>query len=162
MSFANSKKNKFLQNIPTASIELQSDSIAKRAKFNLSYFDNSQDAGQDFSDWTHEQVLKLLQKLQAYSKETLTHWTKCPIGKGKGHVLEIYGDFPNKSDFSHPKHIPHQAMWGRFRLENSVRLIGFTIPDCYNQKEQNNSGFNFCSNTFYVVFLDKNHKFYKT
>lgn len=162
MSFGNSKKSKFIQSFPTASIELKSDTLAKKAKFNLAYFDNSQDAGQDFPDWTFEQVLKLLEKLQGYSKDTLDHWTKCPIGKGKGHVLEIYGAFPKKSEFTHPKHVPHQAIWGRFRLERSVRLIGFTIPENYNQKEQNNTGYTSCSNTFYIVFLDKDHKFYNT
>jgi len=74
------------------------------------------------------------------------------IGKGKQHVLEKYGAFSRISAFSHPKHVPHQASWARFRLESSVRLIGFMIPEDYSSK--------FDRNTFYIVFLDKNHTFY--
>ena len=43
-----------------------------------------------------------------------------------------------------------------------MRLIGFVIPEDFNHQEQNGSGYLFDSNTFYVTFLDENHKFYKT
>lgn len=162
MSFKNKTKSAFLASFPTVSIENNNDKIARKCKFNFSYFVKDQDAGQDFCDWTNPQLIKLLDKLVFYSTESLEHWTKQPIGKKSGHILEIYDSFPKRSDFSHPKHIPHQACWARFRLESSVRLIGFTIPSEYNRLEQNSSGYYFCSNTFYVVFLDQNHKFYKT
>lgn len=162
MSFINIRKNAFLESIPKVSIEDKCDYIARKCKFNFSYFDHTQEPAQNFSDWSNEQLLKLLWKLHEYSKESLLHWQKMPVGKKSGHVLEIYKSFPNKSDFSHPKHVPHQAQWGRFRLEGSVRLVGFTIPDDFKNIEQNSSGFKFCTNTFYVVFLDKDHRFYKT
>lgn len=162
MSYGNSRKSSFLSKFPTASLDGNSDRLAKKCKFNFSYFVRDQEAGQDFKDWTNDQLLKLLEKLVNYSSEPLIHWEREKIGKGKGHVLEVYGTFPKNSDFTPPKHIPHQAQWARFRMENSTRLIGFTIPDEYNRKEQNLSGYYFCTNTFYVVFLDKHHKFYKT
>lgn len=162
MSFANNKKSKFLSSFPIASIDSKSDTLAQRCKFNFSYFCHDQSAGQHFSDWNKDQLVKLLDKLASYSQQTLKHWSHAKIGKGKNHVLEIYYDFPKNSEFSHPKHIPHQAQWARFRMESSVRLIGFTIPESYGQKEQGSSKHFFCCNTFYVVFLDKNHVFYKT
>ena len=162
MSFNNSRKDAFLTRFPTASIDSKTDKLASKCKFNFGYFTNSQRAGQDFKDWSNEQLLKLLDKLVSYSKESLSHWENQPIGKGSGHVLEVYGKFPTNSDFEHPKHVPHQACWGRFRLESSVRLAGFIIPKDYDNKQQNSSSFKFCSNTFYVVFLDKDHKFYKS
>ena len=162
MTFTNNRKSGFLSNFPSSSIDSDSDQLAKKSKLNFSYFCKSQLAGQDFKDWTHEQLIKLLDKSIQYTSQPLIHWERTPIGKGKGHVLEMYGTFPKKSDFIHPKYVPHQANWGRFRLESSVRLVGFTIPESYNSQEQNNSGYFFCSNTFYVVFLDKDHVFYKT
>ncbi len=162
MTFSNSRKKGFLDKVPKVSIDSKTNKIAEKCKFNFSFFCWDQEAGQDFKDWTNEQLLKLIGKLITYSNEPLLHWQREKIGKGSGHVLEVYGSFPRISDFEHPKHVPHQALWGRFRLENSVRLVGFTIPSEYNCTEQNNSGHLFCTNTFYVVFLDKNHVFYKT
>lgn len=161
MSFKNHRKQSFLDRFPTASLDSSDDKIASLCKFNFSYFTHDQPAGQNFSDWTEVQLHKLLDKLVNYSKKSLVQWEKETIGQGKNHVLEVYGSFPKKSDFTQPKHIPHQAKWARFRLEGSVRLIGFVIPDDFNKKEQNKSSYNFCSNTFYIVFLDKDHNFYK-
>ncbi len=161
MSFQNSRKEKFLESIPTACIENKKDRLASKCKFNFSYFCKDQKAGQNFSDWTNKQLIKLLEKLVIYTCEPLNHWAKMPVGKKSGHVLEVYGAFPKKSDFTFPKNVPHQAKWARFRLESSVRLVGFIIPEDFNRVEQNGSGYYFCSNTFYVVFLDKNHVFYK-
>ncbi|MCF6334417.1 MAG: hypothetical protein L3J12_01585 [Spirochaetales bacterium] len=155
-SYKNSRKVSFLQSIPTCSLDDPNQDMAKRCKFNFSYFDNSQAAGQDFNDWTKEQIVKLLGKLKEYSRESIDHWTNTKIGSGKHkyNVLEEYGSFPRTSDFIHPKHVPHQASWARFRIDQSVRLIGFRIPEEYKNK--------FDRNTFYIVFLDKDHRFYKT
>jgi hypothetical protein len=83
-----------------------------------------------------------------------------PIGKGGGTVLSIYGAFPQKSKFCHPKHVPHQVCWGRFRLDFSGRLVGFILPAEYDGKYHAKTGKRFDCNTFYVVFLDANHSFY--
>lgn len=157
---SNSFKSRFLSSIPTASIENPNDHLASRSKFNFSYF-TVQEQSQNFPDWNHGQLSKLLEKLKDYSREPLSYWKNQRLGKC-GAVLSIYGKFPNNSDLTFPTHIPHQALWGRFRLEQSVRLCGFVIPDDYHGKPQNASPFTFCSNTFYVVFLDRDHRFYKT
>ena len=158
--FYNSGKSGFLANIPSASIDLESDSLASRCKFNFSYFE-VQDAGQNFSDLEKEALSALFEKLKAYSEQPLEYWRNKAVGKS-GTVFTTYGKFPSRSDFKHPKHVPHQAEWGRFRIDWSSRLCGFTVPKSYDRKIHQGNGGIFCSNTFYVVFLDKEHKFYKS
>ena len=76
------------------------------------------------------------------------------VGGGSLKVLEIYGSFPKKSDFTHPKHVPIDVNWARFRLESDMRLIGFLIPP-------NTDGISMAAvNTFFIVFLDQGHRFY--
>jgi len=159
----NRKKNKrvgaFLSAIPTASIEEKSDILAQKCKFNFAYFINDS-KGQDFRDWTQKQLYELFDKLKEYSKFSLSHWEREKLGNYS--LFVKYTQFPTNTDFKLPKSIPHQAIWSRFRLEGDSRLIGFVLPDKYKDMEQNRSGFRFDTNTFYVVFLDEHHKFYKT
>ena len=156
---APSRKERFLASIPQASIEAHGDTLAQRCKFNFSYFEK-QSASQDFDEWSAPQLVKLLDKLKEYGKQALLHWQTETVGKS-GTVLSIYGKFPTRSDFSVPKHVPHQALWGRFRIDHSSRLIGFVLPREYDA-ERHASGARFDYNTFYVVFLDAEHRFYKS
>ena len=162
--FDNSRKNRFLESLPVVSIESPDNDLTVRCKFNFSYFDESQSVGQKFCDWNHEQLIKLLNKVKEYCREPLKHWKKTKIGSGRHryNVLVEYGSFPKHSQFVFPKHVPHQAVWSRFRLEQAVRLIGFTIPQDFHKKQHPRTNEYFDSNTFYVVFLDQNHKFYPT
>ena len=154
----NSRKDRFLASIPEASIDLPEDTLTKRCKFNFSYF-CKQVAGQSFAEWDHRDLIRLLEKLREYSTMPLSHWQNQRVGAGGNSVLEIYGAFPQKSDFSHPKHVPHQARWGRFRLEQAVRLVGFVLPPGYHD-QVHPCGSRYDCNTFYVVFLDADHRFY--
>lgn len=165
--FSNARKSRFLQSLPTSSIE--TSDIAARCSFNFSYFEGSQDAGQDFNDWNDTQgassLATLLDKIKNYTKEPLSYWRNERAGSGGLKVLTNYEQFPKKSDFSHPPHVPHDVVWSRFRLSNMVRLIGFVIPgnisgSTYTDPKGNQ--FQFDSNTFYVVFLDRDHKFFQT
>ena len=168
--FKSKSKDAFLSSIPTVSIDKKEDLLTSRCKFNFHYMDFSQAAGQKFEDWTHKQLSELLNKLKNYCERSLFYWSQQPIGKGKSHgkkrnkVLEIYGNFPPKSKtlFKHPMHVPHQAKWARFRLESDSRLAGFVIPPEYDGMEHNGTKKRFDCNTFYVVFLDQNHKFYNS
>ena len=159
-SYENSRSKQYLEQLPVTSLESQTDTLSIRSKFNFSYFD-VQDASQSFEDWTHDQLIKLLNKLKDYSKESLQHWKNTAVGSS-GSILTIYGGFPKKSEFAIPKHVPHQAEWGRFRLEQAVRLVGFVLPHEYQGKIHPQTGQAFCCNTFYVVYLDRKHLFYKT
>ena len=157
--YSNSAKNSFLASIPTASIDLESDRLAARCKFNFSYFE-VQAPGKDFSDLENTTLVNLVTKLKEYGRESLEYWSTQPVGKS-GTVFSVYGAFPSKSDFTHPRHVPHQAEWARFRLDWATRLCGFTIPKGYNGRIHKGSGQTFCSNTFYVVFFDPDHRFYR-
>jgi len=158
----NKKKNKragaFLDSIPITSLENTDDKLAQKSKFNFAYFIND-NAGQDFKDWNHKQLYELLDKLKAYSEFPLSHWEKQKLGNYP--LFVKYSQFPTNTDFEVPKSVPHQAIWSRFRLEGDSRLIGFVLPHEYRDMEQNKSGFRFDTNTFYVVFLDEHHEFYK-
>lgn len=165
-SFKNSpKKAAFLESRSRTSIE--TSGIATKCKFNLSYFDSTQEPSQCFSDWNEEAGIcsldSLLDKIKEYTKESLSYWRNQRCGGGGLKVLAYYDDFPNRSAFVHPPHIPHDACWARFRLGNRVRLIGFVIPEQMNNIEcsQQEKGYRYDSNTFYLVFLDKNHTFYQ-
>jgi len=155
MSKPNSRKERFLREQPECLVEGDVVRLKTGLTFNFSYFDHSQSAGQNFSDWSQDQLAKLLDKLKAYSRESRLHWENEHIGQGKNTVLEVYGRIPRNSDFTHPKHVPLDIEWARFRLESKSRLIGFVVNR--DQCER----FDLSLNVFYVVFLDENHGFYK-
>lgn len=155
----NTKKIGFLASIPIISIHDISNDLAKRAKFNFSYFCEQPQAGQNFNGWTNEELVGLCEKLVNFSREPLGYWEKTRAGMGKGHVFEVYDSFPRKSNFDEPPHVPHQALWARFRIDRATRLVGFVLPSEFDRKEQG-CGYLFDCNTFYIVFLDKNHDFY--
>lgn len=161
--YQNKKKKKFLASLAVLpSLDNNNNDLTKRCKFNFSYFDHSQAAGQKFSEWNHKQLYDLLNKLQNFTKMPLSYWQNQKIGGSKSKVLTIYGEFPIKTNFVCPKNIPHQVKWGRFRLGSKLRLVGFKIPSSYHNKIHHITNEFFDTNTFYVVFLDRDHEFYLT
>ena len=160
--FRNKKKENFLASRSLPSLEDDNNDLTIRCKFNFSYLDSSQDAGQEFRELKHKQLIDLLGKLKDYTAKPLDYWRNERAGNSGLKVLAIYGGFPHKSDFVHPKYIPHQAQWGRFRLGSKLRLVGFTIPTELHRTSHKKTGEFFDKNTFYVVFLDRDHKFYLT
>lgn len=159
MTFANSRGARFLANLEQSGLRASGNDLTSRCKFNFSYFTVA-NGSQDFEDWTPEQLHKLLNAIKDYSLQSLHHWQKQRMGKGS--VLSVYGDFPVNSAFKHPLCVPHDVVWGRFRLQSAVRLCGFMVPRKMHGERHEATGEVFDSNTFYVVFLDKNHKFYVT
>lgn len=62
--------------------------------------------------------------------------------------IKIYGDFPpkDKTDFTAPAHLDKHVSWGVIEnLGGLPRVAGYLSE-----------------NTFYIVFLDSNHKFWKS
>lgn len=152
--YGNSRTDSFVKSIPEKSLESEGEQLSGRCKFNFHYF-QCDPPGQGWGEWSHGELVKLLSKLQFYSESPLSYWENTK-------VLSIYDRFPVKSDFSHPKAIPHDVRWGRFRLEQKVRLVGFVVPSVLNGCAHTSTKQSFCSNTFYVVFLDRDHRFYIT
>ena len=152
----NPRKDRFLQSLPKDEFVCDIAEARGKLSFSLKYFDGSQKAGQDFKDWNDNEKTKLLDKLKEYSKENKQYWLNQRTGSGGLKVLEIYGTFPRNSDFTHPRHIPDTVKWARFRMEAKVRLVGFFIDESEAHEKQ------LSTDIFYVVFLDKNHRFYLT
>lgn len=156
MKRKNILKAKFLSGIPDTRIENVKEKFQDNISFSFQFFDNSQAVGQDFVNWEHEHLYKLLDKLKHYCNNSISYWANQRVGGGKNHILEVYKKFPARSDFTHPKFVPIDVDWARFRLEGDMRLIGFTVST------------EICNlitirpNVFYVVFLDAFHRFYKT
>ena len=150
-------KNRFLNEFPTCSLDSSDNEITSRCKFNFSYFHPVKPA-QDFQDWTKEQLEDLLNKIKEYSKHPLSYWRN----QSSGRLFTVYEEYPKNTDFPRPRHVPLEAQWARFRLESKIRLVGFIIPGNLNTKIHPVTKCNFDCNTFYVVFLDANHQFYKT
>ena len=100
------------------------------------YLDKNQ--GQDFEDWNKEGLLvNMLNTLKEYCMK--------PLQESKGENFKVYGTFPPKSKFKHPKHVPKDANWASLHINGKVCLAGHVYE-----------------NIFYVVFLDKNHDFWVT
>ena len=97
--------------------------------------------GQSFDEWQED-------KLLSYMVQKFGHICNLNIIEAQQQkVLKIYGEFPEKSDFKRPQHISDDVKWA-------------VIMDIKGQKGR--VGGHVIDNTFYVVFLDKEHRFYIT
>ena len=109
--------------------------------FNLKDFDRNQcPPGQKYEDWQRAGLLSaLMEKLQQLSQKTLTE------AQQEG-MITIYKNFPPLSDFKVPKHIRGSVNWAAIKdvKGQKGRVAGYVD-----------------GNVFYIVFLDKEHKFYK-
>ncbi len=107
--------------------------------FSFKDFDRSQ--GQTFKEWEVEELLaNACEKLAGISQLTVAQALQQQI-------IKIYTkvDFPPNSGFTHPKHVPEGVKWASIRIQGKERIIGY-----------------FDENIFQIVFLDKEHEFWKT
>lgn len=109
--------------------------------FSFKDFDSVQcPPGQTFAEWEKDELLSaLMSKLVNLSQ-------KNRITASQEGQITVYGKFPEKSDFKIPKHIQGEVQWA-------------TIKDIGGQRHRV-AGY-IQDNVFYIVFLDKNHKYYK-
>lgn len=154
--FMNEKEDEKKKNEEKRVFSHNENNISSRLKFNLSYF-RPESPGYDFSNLTQEKLNELIVKIKEYSREPLIYWEN-------QNAYEKYGKFPEKSDFFHPESVPTEISWGRFRIGRMERLVGFTIPQNSHGEKRSFGGKDYFLdyNTFYVVFLDLDHKFYIT
>jgi hypothetical protein len=105
--------------------------------FSLKDFDINQ--GESFEEWEKEQILSnVLTRLRQISSLSIEE----ALSK---QMINKYDSFPVKSDFYYPKHIREGVNWASIRIKGKERIIGY-IED----------------NIFYLVFLDKDHRFWIT
>jgi hypothetical protein len=109
--------------------------------FSFKDFDVNQcPPGQTFKEWEEKGLLSdLMTKLVELSVMNR-------VQAGQNKCIEMYDSFPPNSDFHIPKYILGEVKWG-------------TIQDIGGQKHRV-AGY-MIDNVFYVVFLDKDHKFWK-
>ena len=74
----------------------------------LKHFDRNQSPS--FSDWEEDMMLsEAVEALSGYCHLPLT-------AQIDGKKFVVYGDFPKKSKFTHPSHVPQDAKWGRIHV----------------------------------------------
>jgi hypothetical protein len=100
----------------------------------LKHLDPNQ--AQSFEQWESEGLLsKMLRKFKGYSG---THYLEC-----FNSTFKPYKQFPPNSEFRHPRHVPLDADWYVMHIEGEPCIAGHMVK-----------------NIFYLVFLDKEHKFW--
>lgn len=95
--------------------------------------------GQTFDCWEQKQILAdALETLSGYCHDTLQK--QCCTDSFKP-----YSSFPppGKTDFKFPEHVPPDAQWASMHIKGKQCLAGHIFK-----------------NIFYVVFLDKDHRFW--
>lgn len=110
-------------------------------KISLQYFDSSQKYSSSFKDWQKAGLLsKALETLRGYCSSSL-------LSQANTNKFTVYGAFPSKENtmFEYPANVPDDACWARIHVNGSAVIIGHIVND-----------------TFYIVFLDKTHKFWMT
>lgn len=129
-----------------ASLHLDRGSVSDETrtsnfKISLAYFDPEPFYASGFKDWQKDGLLsKALETLQGYCKRPLRQQID-------GTKFSVYKSFPppEKTRFEYPIHVPEDAEWARIHINGPSVLIGHIVED-----------------TFYLVFLDKTHKFWLT
>ncbi len=109
--------------------------------FSFKDFDRNQcPPGQTYETWQEEELL-------AYMITKFGYVCQCSVQEAiqRGFV-KIYGDFPPRSDFKVPQFIEGEVKWA-------------VVMDIKGQKARV-AGY-IADNVFYVVFLDRDHVFYK-
>ncbi|MGO8836690.1 MAG: hypothetical protein ACLQAH_11965 [Limisphaerales bacterium] len=103
--------------------------------FSLRHFDSRQ--GQRFEEWEERKLLsQMLEVFRGYCLRT-------PVAQCFNPHFKPYKEFPAKSDFRHPAHVPPDATWYSMHLAGLPCVVGHMI-----------------NHVFYVVFLDMNHRFF--
>lgn len=130
-------KPSLIKNITKPSIKKEEDN--NHLVISLKYLDKNQ--GQTFEDWEKNKILAhSLETLAGYCKDTLQN--QCRTDSFK-----TYKSFPpkEKTDFYFPSHIPEDAEWASMHIKGKQCLAGHIFR-----------------NVFYIVFLDKDHRFFIT
>jgi len=106
--------------------------------FNFKFLDANQ--GQSFEEWEEEKLLsKTFELFRNYSSQKMA--------SAFDDRFKCYKNFPpaEKTEYTHPRHVPEDAVWSSMHLMGKECVIGHIYR-----------------NVFYVVFLDKDHRFYIT
>ena len=94
------------------------DSLDDLLAFNFKQIDPNQ--GQTFANWSElNLLLPLFERLHNLSTQKVRE-----LRGNSNSTFTVYGDFPAKSDFTHPRHVPADAEWARFHLRGKEVVAG--------------------------------------
>ena len=102
----------------------------------LKHLDPSQ--GQTFEEWQMDMIL-------SDALRTMQNYSNGPVATLFNNKFKQYEGFPpsDKTDFTYPRHVPEDAIWASMHVTGKTCLIGHMVK-----------------NVFYLVFLDKEHRFW--
>lgn len=129
------QRQSLLKQIPKSSVK--AEEVNGHMVVSFKHIDQTQ--GQTFQQWETEGILAdALETLSHYCKDTLQR--QCSTDSFKH-----YKGFPpnDKTDYHQPSHVPQDADWASMHINGKQCLVGHIFK-----------------NTFYVVFLDKDHRFW--
>jgi hypothetical protein len=118
-------------------LEYRKDEKKNLIVFSLKHFDINQ--GQSFEVWEKKNILaKLMTIMRELSSLTIIE----AINKA---IIKKYGEFPpnGKTEFVFPIYLHPRVCWATLHIAAKERVAGY-IED----------------NIFYIVFLDKDHRFW--
>lgn len=143
VNFRKDKQNTYLRNAikEKKNRSVNDNELTTNFKISFQYLDTTQKFGSSFKDWQKAGLLSAM-------LDTLAGFCHRPLmEQANGTKFAIYGDFPDKGHtmFEYPKNVPEDANWARIHINGLSVVVGHIVGD-----------------TFYIVFLDKTHKFLLT
>lgn len=134
----NTKPSFFKQTV--AELKAKASEQLHKEVFMVSFRHVDRNQGQRFNEWEAAQLL-------AHAIETVCGYSSASLHSQLHDRFKIYGGFPppDKTDFSHPSQVPPDAQWACMHIAGEPCLIGHVVD-----------------NTFFLVFLDQHHKFWKS
>jgi hypothetical protein len=131
------------QGIFASSLAHKAKAVEDYKNFKISFedYDSSQKYGSSFKDWQKCGLLSAtMELLQGYCQRPL-------LEQIDGKKFTRYGNFPKNDEtcFEYPAHVTPDADWARIHITGAAIIAGHIVTD-----------------TFYIVFLDKTHKFFLT
>ena len=121
-------QSKKRQNILKNQSELPNYQERKNEKIVFSFYQHDSNQGQKIEDWIKANLITdLFDKLCHYSNKNISD----AIIETSGKKFKVYGDFPKKTDFYHPSHIPEDAKWASMHIRDEPCLIGHILGNIF-------------------------------
>lgn len=141
--FQKHKQESFLQSVLKAKKQSSVNDPERLGNFQISlqYYNDDQPSTGTLRIWQAEGIL-------ADAIEVLSGYCKRPLREQiDGEKFSLYQGFPtpDKTDFTFPQNVPEDAHWARIHVKGKPVIIGHVVD-----------------NTFFIVFLDKDHRFWLT
>lgn len=141
--FHKEKQKSFIQTVleQKKNRSVNDSELTGNFQISLQYYNDDQPSKETLLDWQNDGLLaKALDVLKGYCQRPLHEQID-------GDKFAMYNEFPpkDKTDFSFPKNVPEDAHWARIHVNGRSVIVGHVV-----------------NNTFFIVFLDKNHRFWLT